>query len=107
MKADPEQAADAANVVPIMAALDGKFGTMSSVSGGSLIKYSKNKLAAIALLQFLSSPIAQKMYTDLNHEMSVRPDVADARFKDIDTRSVAGNVTYRGPALHLIEQIAG
>ena len=51
-------------------------GAHINISGGGVVKFSKNKEAAIALLEFLSSPKAQKLYGEINFEYPVNPNVS-------------------------------
>ena len=46
-------------------------GAHINISGGGVAKYSNNKESAIKLLEFLSSPDAQKMYSEINFEYPV------------------------------------
>ena len=105
MKSDPAQVEHTQNVRTIFASLDGRFGTMSSVSGASMITYSDQKDEVIALIRFLSSSTAQQLYQELNHEMSVRADVANPDFPRLDQRDVQGNIALRGQAIALIEAV--
>ena len=46
-----------------------------NVAGGGVVKYSKNKDNAIALLEFLTQPEAQILYSKMNYEYPVNPNV--------------------------------
>ncbi len=48
-------------------------GNHINVAGGGLVKYSKNKENAIALLEFLTQPKAQALYSSMNYEYPVNP----------------------------------
>ncbi len=50
-------------------------GAHVNISGGGIAKYSKNKKEAQALLEFLSSEKAQKLYGEINFEYPVNPNV--------------------------------
>ena len=50
-------------------------GAHVNISGGGVAKYSKNKKEAVALLEFLSKAVSQKMYGDINFEYPVNPRV--------------------------------
>ncbi len=50
-------------------------GNHINVAGGGVIKYSKNKDNAIALLEFLTQPKAQVLYSSINYEYPVNPDM--------------------------------
>lgn len=51
-------------------------GVHINVSGGGVVKYSKNKKLAIKLLEFLSSSFSQNLYGEINYEFPVNPDVS-------------------------------
>jgi iron(III) transport system substrate-binding protein len=51
-------------------------GAHVNVSGGAVTHFSKNKKAAIELLEFLSTEESQKWYAQVNHEYPVMPGVA-------------------------------
>lgn len=61
-------------------------GVHVNVSGAGLTKYSKNKSAAIKLLEFLSSEKAQNLFADINMEYpanpAVKPDATVASWGD-------------------------
>ena len=48
-------------------------GAHINISGGGVIKFSKNKKNAIALLEFLTSEKAQSLYGEINFEYPVNP----------------------------------
>ena len=50
-------------------------GAHVNISGGGIAKYSKNKENALALLEFLTSEKAQKLYGEINFEYPVNPKV--------------------------------
>lgn len=50
-------------------------GAHINISGGGVAKYSKNKEAAIKLLEFLSEEVSQQMYSQINFEYPVNPKV--------------------------------
>ena len=50
-------------------------GNHINVAGGGVIKYSKNKENAIALLEFLTKPKAQELYSSMNYEYPVNPNM--------------------------------
>ena len=54
---------------------EGDRGAHINISGGGVAKYSKNKEAAIKLLEFLSSMDAQKMYGAINFEYPVNSKI--------------------------------
>jgi len=50
-------------------------GNHVNISGGGLVKYSKNKENGIKLLEFLTGAVAQKLYGEINFEYPVNPAV--------------------------------
>ena len=50
-------------------------GAHINISGGGVALYSKNKTDAVALLEFLSDPISQRLYGEINFEYPVNPKV--------------------------------
>ena len=50
-------------------------GNHINVAGGGVVKYSKNKENAIALLEFLIQPQAQLLYSSKNYEYPVNPNM--------------------------------
>ena len=48
-------------------------GNHINVTGGGVVKYSKNKENAISLLEFLTEPNAQSLYSSMNYEYPVNP----------------------------------
>ena len=54
---------------------DGDRGSHVNISGGGVVKFSKNKKEAIALLEYLTSINAQKLYGEINFEYPVNPIV--------------------------------
>lgn len=53
----------------------GERGAHVNISGGGVAKYSKNKVGAIKLLEFLTGATAQKLYGDINFEYPVNPSI--------------------------------
>ena len=51
-------------------------GNHINVSGGGVVKYSQNKANAIALLEFLTEPKAQELYSLINYEYPVNPTMS-------------------------------
>jgi len=51
-------------------------GNHINVAGGGVVKYSKNKENAIALLEFLTTPRAQTLYSSMNYEYPVNPTMS-------------------------------
>ena len=54
---------------------DGERGAHVNISGGGIAKHSKNKVAAQALLEFLTEPMSQQLYGAINFEYTVNPNV--------------------------------
>lgn len=50
-------------------------GVHVNVSGAGVLKHSKNKEAAVAFLEWLTTPVAQKIFADANMEFPVNRDV--------------------------------
>ena len=74
---DPEQRKWVENVRLIFPNQgDGDRGAHVNISGGGVAKYSKNKKEALALLEFLTSEKAQKLYGEINFEYPVNPKVS-------------------------------
>ena len=74
---DPQQREWIKNLILIFPNQEkGDRGAHINISGGGIAKFSKNKEAAIALLEFLSSAKAQKLYGEINFEYPVNPSVS-------------------------------
>ena len=69
---NPEQK-DWANAINIIFTNQNDRGNHINVAGGGVVKYSKNKVNAIALLEFLTTPKAQALYSSINYEYPVNP----------------------------------
>ncbi|MDB1135333.1 extracellular solute-binding protein [Candidatus Anaplasma sp. TIGMIC] len=54
-------------------------GAMINISGGAIVKHSKNKENAIRLLEFLSSKEAQSIYANSNQEYPIVPGVPSSK----------------------------
>ena len=72
---NPEQK-DWANAVNIIFTNQYDRGNHINVAGGGVVKYSKNKENAIALLEFLTTPKAQSLYSFINYEYPVNPTMS-------------------------------
>lgn len=66
---------EAAQKVGIFWPNQGDRGVHVNISGGAVIRTSKNRAAAVALLEFLVSDAAQKWYAETNFEYPVKPGV--------------------------------
>ena len=71
---NPEQK-EWANSIRLVFTNQSNRGNHVNVAGGGIIKYSKNKKNAQALLEFLTTPDAQKLYSSMNYEYPVNPNV--------------------------------
>jgi iron(III) transport system substrate-binding protein len=71
---NPEQKEWAKSIKLIFTNQDNR-GNHINVAGGGVVKYSKNKDNAIALLEFLTQPEAQVLYSKMNYEYPVNPNV--------------------------------
>ena len=69
---NPEQK-DWANAINIIFTNQNDRGNHINVAGGGVVKHSKNKDNAIALLEFLTTPKAQAFYSSINYEYPVNP----------------------------------
>ncbi len=54
---------------------EGDRGSHVNISGGGIAIHSKNKADGIRLLEFLSEPVAQNLYGEINYEYPVNPQV--------------------------------
>jgi iron(III) transport system substrate-binding protein len=73
-KKNPEQK-EWANAIDLVFTNQNDRGNHINVAGGGVVKYSKNKENAIALLEFLTQPKAQSLYSSMNYEYPVNPTV--------------------------------
>jgi iron(III) transport system substrate-binding protein len=89
---------------------DGR-GVHVNVSGAGVTRHAKHRAAAIKLLEFLSSPPAQKMYADTNYEYPANPDVKpDALLADwgafkADEVDVAAAGALQAEAVKLMDRL--
>ena len=77
-KKNPEQK-EWANSIRLVFTNQSNRGNHVNVAGGGIIKYSKNKENAQALLEFLTTPDAQKLYSTMNYEYPVNPNVEPSK----------------------------
>ena len=75
---NPEQKEWAKSINLIFTNQDNR-GNHINVAGGGVVKYSKNKDNAIALLEFLTQPEAQILYSKMNYEYPVNPNVEPSK----------------------------
>ena len=85
-------------------------GAHVNISGMAMAKYAPNKANALALMNFLVSKPAQKMYAETNMEYPVRPGVQPSKlvaswgeFK-ADTLSLETIAKHRKAALILLDK---
>lgn len=110
MLEDPEQQAwaDSVNIVfPVFK----DSGAHVNISGVAMTKYAPNKENALKLMEFLSSPTAQKIYAEANYEYPIAPGSepgelvkswGDFTADDVNLMDLA---KLRPAALKLIEQV--
>ena len=72
---NPEQK-EWANAIDLVFTNQHDRGNHINVAGGGVVKYSKNKENAIALLEFLTTPKAQTLYSSMNYEYPVNPTMS-------------------------------
>ena len=58
---------------------EGDRGSHVNISGGGVVKYSKNKNDAILFLEYLTNQKSQKLYGEINFEYPVNPDIATTK----------------------------
>jgi iron(III) transport system substrate-binding protein len=71
-KKNPEQK-DWAQSINLVFSNQQDRGNHINIAGGGVVKYSKNKANAIALLEFLTETKAQELYSSMNYEYPVNP----------------------------------
>lgn len=74
-KKNPEQQ-EWANAINLVFTNQNDRGNHINVAGGGIVKYSKNKDNAIALLEFLTNAEAQALYSSMNYEYPVNPTMS-------------------------------
>ncbi|THD73466.1 Fe(3+) ABC transporter substrate-binding protein [Thalassobius vesicularis] len=77
MLEDPEQKEWADSVNIVFPVFEGD-GAHVNISGVAMTKYAPNKDNALKLMEFLSSPEAQKIYAEANHEYPIAPGTEPA-----------------------------
>ncbi len=101
-----------ANAVRIVFPNQSDRGTHMNVSGVALAKFAPNPKAAIALMDFLSSPEGQRLYAQRNGEYPVNPLVKAsdmvAQWGDFkqDTLDLAKIAEFREDAVKLADEIS-
>jgi len=71
---NPEQK-NWANAINLIFINQSDRGNHINIAGGGIIKFSKNKENAIALLEFLTQSESQELYASINYEYPVNPNV--------------------------------
>lgn len=110
MLEDPEQQAWVQSVRVEFPRFEGG-GSHVNVSGAAMAKHSKNPENAMALIRFLASEEAQRIYAEVNHEYPVDPDVpvsgvvASWGSPDRDGLSLATIAGHSPEALKIVEEI--
>ena len=89
----------------------GDRGVHVNISGGGVVKYSKNKELAIKLLEFLTEKKAQKLYSEINFEFPVNPNVTPGKklsswekFRE-DNVDIAKIAEYSNEAQIIIDKV--
>lgn len=110
MLADPEQAAWAESIKVLFPVFEGG-GTHVNVSGMALAKYAPHRDAAITLMEFLTSPIAQEIYARDNFEYPIAPGtkadplVASWGTFEADHVNLMNIAGHRAAALKLMQEV--
>ena len=73
---DKAEQKDWANAINLIFTNQNGRGAHVNVSGGGVAKHSPNREAAIKFLEFLTMPVAQQLYGEVNFEYPVNPQVA-------------------------------
>ena len=110
MLEDPEQQ-DWANSVNVIFPTFENGGAHVNISGVAMTKHAPNKANALKLMEFLTSPEAQKIYATANYEYPIAPGTeADALVQSwggftADDVNLMDLAKLRPAALKLIEQV--
>jgi iron(III) transport system substrate-binding protein len=110
MLADPEQKA-AAEAVRIVFPTFEADGTHVNISGVAMTKAAPNRDAALALMEWLASDTAQKIYAETNHEYPVKPGVERSALVASwgeftpDSKGLTEISGLRPAALKLVEEV--
>ena len=75
---------------------EGDRGSHVNISGGGVVKFSKNKEEAIALLEFLTDKNSQNLYGEINFEYPVNPEISP-------TKELLSWGTFREDKLQIIK----
>ena len=110
MLADPEQAEWAGAVSIVFPVFEGA-GTHMNISGVAMTKAAPNHDAALKLMEWLASDMAQKIYAETNHEFPVKAGVERSALVQSwgtftpDTLRLSDLAALRADALKLIETV--
>ena len=110
MLADPEQKAAAEAVRIDFPVFEGS-GTHMNISGIAMTKAAPNKAAALKLMEWLSSDVAQKIYAETNYEFPVKPGVERSALVagwgafTADSMPLSDVAAQRPAALRIMEEI--
>lgn len=111
MLADPEQAEWANSVrIDFPEFADGS-GTHVNISGVGMVKGASNEAEALAFMEYLSSPEAQKIYADVVHEYPATPGTAPSDLVASwgaftpDETDLTAIASHRAQALKLVEEV--
>ena len=110
MLADPEQAEWAGSVSIVFPVFEGA-GTHMNISGVAMTKAAPNHDAALKLMEWLASDMAQKIYAETNHEVPVKAGVERSALVQSwgtftpDTLRLSDLAALRADALKLIETV--
>lgn len=107
---DPDQRPWAESVRIIFPNQDGR-GTHMNLSGVAMTRSAPNRAAALALMEFMVSDAAQRLYAELNHEYPIKAGVAWSEllaswgdFKR-DPIPLAEVAAHRDAALRLVNEV--
>jgi len=73
---DKEEQRDWADAIRLVFTNQDGRGNHVNISGGGVARHSPNRQEAVRFLEFLTSPIAQQLYGQVNYEYPVNPAVA-------------------------------
>jgi iron(III) transport system substrate-binding protein len=110
MLADPEQQPWAESVRIEFPVFEGA-GTHVNISGVAMTKAAPNRDAALAFMEYLASPEAQKIYADVVNEYPVSPEVAPSDLVagwgsfTPDTMGLTEIARHRAAALRIVEEV--
>ncbi len=105
------QAKDPGFPVAVFWANPNDRGVHVNISGAGVTKFTKHRAEAVQLIEFLSSPEAQKLYADANYEYPANPAVKPHRLiaawgsYKADTVDVAAAGALQAAAVKLMDRI--